>query len=309
MGLPVYNGLPYVTELIEGLLAQSFGDFELVICDNASTDGTEDVCRKYAAGDARIKYNRNPENIGLIRNYNRVFELSIAPYYKWVAADDLYEPTYLEVCFPPVRDDPGVAVSHCQTMLVDDAGEALPYDAALHSCVDVRNGRTWLLDRDDCATRGSRSRRFRDVLMQQIMCGPIYGLIPRHLLMQTGLNKSFFGSDKLLLAELALLGRFHIAPQRLFKKRMHADMASVMAGSEQQKKIDPKIDLGSLRLEKLRSYVTMLAAKDLSLGERAACLTYLAMHSVSAAIPEMVRYRPQLVANRIGLIGGGKRPS
>jgi glycosyltransferase involved in cell wall biosynthesis len=301
IGLPVYNGLPYVKELLDGLLAQTLGDFEIVISDNSSTDGTDELCRGYAAADARVKYFRNPENIGLIRNYNRVFELSSAPYYKWISADDLYEPTYLEACFPPIRDDASIVVSHCQTMLVDEAGKALPYDRSLHACIDERNGRMWLHDRDECATVGPRVRRFREVLAQQIMCGPIYGLMPREVLRKTGLNKAFFGSDKLLLAELALYGRFHIAPERLFKKRMHGEMTSMMAGGALQKKIDPKTKVGSPRLMKLKSYIDMLSGKDLSPVERAACFAYLAMYSAAAAIPETLRYRPELIAERIGL--------
>jgi glycosyltransferase involved in cell wall biosynthesis len=306
IGLPVYNGLPYVKDLLESLLAQSFGDFEVVISDNASTDGTDELCRAYAAADARVSYFRNAQNIGLIPNATRVFELSTAPYYKWTAADDLYAPEYLAACFPPIRDDASVSVSHCRTMLVDSAGEALAYDPALHACVDARNGRTWLLDRDECATSGSRPQRFRDVLAQQIMCGPIYALMPRQLLLKTGLQKSFYGSDKLLLAELALLGRFHIVPEPLFKKRMHAEMTSLKAGATQQKTIDPKTTFSSLRLVKLRSYLAMLSEKELSLFERAACYAHLAMHSAAAAIPELLRYRPELIPERIGL--GGPQP-
>jgi glycosyltransferase involved in cell wall biosynthesis len=302
MGLPVYNGLPYIKELLDGLLAQTLGDFELIISDNASTDGTSELCLAYAAVDPRVKYFRNPENIGLIRNFNRVFELSSAPYYKWISADDFYEPTYLEVCFPPVRNDPSIVVSHCQTMLVDEWSKALPYDRLLQACIDERNGRVWLHDRDECATVGPRIRRFREVLAQQIMCAPIYGLIPREVLKRTGLNKAFFGSDKLLLAELALHGRFHIAPERLFKKRMHGEMTSMMAGGALQKKIDPKIGIsGSPRLLKLKSYIDMLSRKDLSFFEHAACLAYLAVYSAAAAVPEMLRYRPELIAARLGL--------
>jgi glycosyltransferase involved in cell wall biosynthesis len=305
IGLPVYNGLPYVRELIESMLAQSFTDFELVICDNASTDGTEALCRGYAQADARVKYFRNPTNIGLIPNFNKVFELATAPFYKWAASDDLYEPTYLEACFPAIRDNPGVSLSHSQTMLVSETGEALPYDPALHACADPHTNRLWLLDRDNCAEAGSRVSRFRDVLVHQIMCAPIYGLMRREQLLHTGLHKSFFGSDKLLLAELALMGRFHIARGCLFRKRMHTGMTSMMSGSAQRTKIDPGIAPSSPRLMKLRGYLNMLATKRLTLAERIACYAYLSAYSAAAAIPETLRYRPELVSMRLGL----KRPS
>ncbi|KAI95219.1 glycosyl transferase [Rhodomicrobium udaipurense JA643] len=299
IGVPVYNGLPYVGELMDSLLSQTFGDFDIVISDNASNDGTEELLRAYATADARVKYFRNETNIGLIPNYNRVFELATAPYFKWSAADDLYEPEYLAACFPAIRDDASVAVSHSETALVDRDGLALPYDSNLHACVDAQNGRTWLLDRDDCACSGSRTRRFRAVLAKQIMCAPIYGLMRRETLLKTVLHQSFFGSDKLLLAELALHGRYSIAPGKLFKKRMHAEMTSVMGKTSVQSRIDPSIRFKSAQLVKLGHYIAMLRKTDLSAAEKSRCFAYLAVHSASSMIPETFRYRPELMFGRI----------
>jgi glycosyltransferase involved in cell wall biosynthesis len=64
IGLPVYNGEEYLAESLDALLGQTYEDFELVISDNASTDGTQELCRKYAARDSRIRYLRLPRNIG-----------------------------------------------------------------------------------------------------------------------------------------------------------------------------------------------------------------------------------------------------
>lgn len=301
IGLPVYNGIPYVKELIDSLLAQSFGDFEIIISDNSSTDGTGELCRDYAAHDSRVKYFRLDQNIGLIPNFNRVFELSTAPYYKWTAHDDLYEPGYLEACYHPIHNDPGISVSHSQTVLVDDTGTLLSYDPGLHGCHDHRCGRTWLLDRDECAAAGSPSHRFRQVLAQQIMCAPIYGLMPRRLILKTGLHKSFFGSDKLLLAEMALKGRFYIAPQKLFKKRMHSAMTSVMSDDTVQTRINPLKQFKSKQLVKLQSYFEILRAAEISHLEKLKCFSYLAVHSASSAIPETLRYRPELIPSSLGL--------
>lgn len=299
IGIPVYNGLPYIREVIDGLLCQTFDDFEIVISDNASNDGTEDLLRDYAARDARVKYFRNSTNIGLIPNYNRVFELASAPYFKWSAADDIHEPRYLEACFAPIRDDASVSVCHSETALVDANGHELPYDGTMHAYIDAVNGKTWLLDRDDSACSGSRTRRFRSVLAEQIMCSPIYGLMRRETLQKTVLHQSFFGSDKLLLAELALHGRFVIAPGKFFKKRMHAEMTSMMDKASVQSRIDPLIRLKSAQLVKLGKYVSMLRKEELSSVEKGLCFVYLAVHSASSAIPETFRYRPELLRSRV----------
>ena len=67
IGLPVYNGENYLAESIDALLGQSYEDFELIISDNASTDGTADICRRYGKQDSRVRYFRQPRNIGLPR--------------------------------------------------------------------------------------------------------------------------------------------------------------------------------------------------------------------------------------------------
>jgi cellulose synthase/poly-beta-1,6-N-acetylglucosamine synthase-like glycosyltransferase len=64
IGMPVYNADQFVDEALKSLVTQSFEDFELTICDNASTDNTQDICRAYGARDGRIRYLRNETNIG-----------------------------------------------------------------------------------------------------------------------------------------------------------------------------------------------------------------------------------------------------
>ena len=69
IGLPVYNGGDYLEEALESIAAQTYRNYEVVISDNASTDRTADICESYAARDPRIRYVRNPVNIGGDRNY------------------------------------------------------------------------------------------------------------------------------------------------------------------------------------------------------------------------------------------------
>jgi len=70
IGLPVYNGEKYLGEAIDALLGQSYEDFELIISDNASTDGTAEICQRSVQKDARVRYIRQPKNIGLAPNHN-----------------------------------------------------------------------------------------------------------------------------------------------------------------------------------------------------------------------------------------------
>ena len=104
IGLPVYNGERYLAEAFDCFLAQTFQDFEIIVCDNASTDHTAEICRSYAERDPRIRYYRNGKNLGAIPNFNRVFELSRSPLFKWAAHDDLYHPRYMETCIRILDD-------------------------------------------------------------------------------------------------------------------------------------------------------------------------------------------------------------
>jgi glycosyltransferase involved in cell wall biosynthesis len=95
IGMPTYNCEPYIAQSLESLLGQTYGDFELVISDNCSTDGTEDVCRKYQKLDSRIRYIRRTENIGGPGNFRYVFAQCTGKYHKWSTADDYWDTTFL----------------------------------------------------------------------------------------------------------------------------------------------------------------------------------------------------------------------
>jgi glycosyltransferase involved in cell wall biosynthesis len=96
IGMPVFNGEPFIREALDSLLAQTFTDFELIISDNASTDATEDICREYLAKDDRIRYIRQTENLGASQNFQFVLGEAIGQYFMWAAADDLQKPTFVE---------------------------------------------------------------------------------------------------------------------------------------------------------------------------------------------------------------------
>jgi glycosyltransferase involved in cell wall biosynthesis len=106
IGMPVYNGLPHIQDAIESLLNQTFRDFEIVLSDNASTDGTTRLCEQYAANDRRIRYFRQTENLGALRNFNIVREAATCPYFMWAAADDFWQPRFLERCIKEFERNP-----------------------------------------------------------------------------------------------------------------------------------------------------------------------------------------------------------
>ena len=88
IGIPVYNGEDFLARSIESILAQTYGDFCLIISDNCSTDSTGEICKEFEKRDSRVRYQRNARNVGASENYNKLCREASSPYFKWAAADD-----------------------------------------------------------------------------------------------------------------------------------------------------------------------------------------------------------------------------
>jgi glycosyltransferase involved in cell wall biosynthesis len=218
VGLPVYNSERYLAESVDSLLGQTYRDFVLIISDNASTDGTAEICRRYVEADPRVRYYRNAVNIGNPRNFNRVCELTTTPYLKWSTADDYWAPTFLEKALEVMDRDPSVVLCYPQAVFVDANGEnPQNYD-------DVLN-----LIQDDPVDRFT-------ALLENIMKAHQHlGVIRMSALRRTHLLGTHVSSDINLLAELTLYGMFYELPERLFFRRFHKDSGSWKRG-------DPNLD-------------------------------------------------------------------
>ncbi len=208
IGMPVYNGEDYLAAAIESILTQTFSDFELIISDNASTDRTADICRAYAASDPRVRYVRNGTNLGAARNYNQVVELARGRYFKWASHDDVCAPQLLERCVAVLEREPGVVLCYARTQFIDEEGQAIEQHE----------------DRFDLRSPNPHER-FAGVFEAPGWCNPIFGVVRTDVLRQTALIGGYYSSDRVLLAELALRGKFYEVPEYLFFRRIHDDMS------------------------------------------------------------------------------------
>src|SRR5262245_52908080 len=130
LGLPVYNGERHLRRALDNVLAQDFEDFQLVISDNASTDGTQDICLEYARRDSRIRYSRNATNVGIAPNFQRAFRLSDGEYFKWLVHDDVCSPGFLRECVDLLDEAPDtVVLVYPRALQIDGDGKTLgPYE-------------------------------------------------------------------------------------------------------------------------------------------------------------------------------------
>ena len=101
-----YNREAHIAEAIESVLAQWYEDFELLIVDNCSTDGSVAIAREYEAKDRRVRVHVNERNLGQFGNRNRAAQLARAPLMKYHDSDDLMYPHCLAVMVPPLQAEP-----------------------------------------------------------------------------------------------------------------------------------------------------------------------------------------------------------
>jgi glycosyltransferase involved in cell wall biosynthesis len=205
IGLPVYNGERYLARTIESILEQDFTDLELVICDNASTDGTPGICRAFAARDRRIRYHRNPRNLGAGPNYDRCFHLARGVYFKWTAHDDRLAPDYLTRTVAALEAAPEAVL--CTTGVTEIDAEDR-----------VQRGYCNHLTGIDCA---SPARRLAALIHTRHEFEEFFGLYRRAALVGSELHGTYSGSDRVLLAEMALRGPWVSVPEPLFLHREH----------------------------------------------------------------------------------------
>ena len=216
IGLPVYNGERYIGETLDSLLAQTYEDFELIICDNDSADRTQEICLSYAAKDRRIRYVRNPNNLGAAKNYGLTFQLSSGEYFRWANCDDLFAPKSLERCIEVLDREPSTILVYPKTKLIDEHGQIIgEYEDGLH----LQSARA--------------SERFI-VTLGVGMVNVLYGLIRAASVRKTAMIGNFIGGDTALIAELALYGKFWEVPDFLFYRRIHRGAYSQLKNVDQQ---------------------------------------------------------------------------
>ena len=207
IGLPVRNGQRYLRQVLDSLLAQTYADLEVLIADNGSTDDTRAICQEYVARDPRVRYFRSDTDEGPAWNFNRLVPLARGEYFRWAAADDLLAPQYLARCVEALDANADAVCAYPDTVVIDDAGERVGSND-YHLALDAP----------------SPARRFASLALvdhRRHGAYEIFGLYRTDALRRTPLFEAYARGDSVLLARLALLGRFVRVPEPLFLNRDH----------------------------------------------------------------------------------------
>ena len=279
VGLPVYNGENYLAESIEALLGQSYEDFELIISDNASTDGTAEICRQYEKQDPRIRYFRQPRNVGLAPNHNFTAEQARGEMFKWASNDDLYARDLMERCVAALDEHPQVVLAHSWTAMIDGSGtvtKAEQYPLATASPLAPERFRSMLFDSggDDDG-----------------------GVMRLAVLRRTAMKDSYHHSDRTIIAELALHGPFYQVQDWLYFRRDHPEQAERACPTVRSRcaNMDPRRadrlrhPVARLYTEYIWAYIAAVRRAPLSPADRQQCYRYLARWVTSRARPGHTR--------------------
>jgi glycosyltransferase involved in cell wall biosynthesis len=275
VGLPVYNGENYLAESLDALLGQSFDDFELIIADNASTDGTADICRRYVKQDSRVRYHRQSQNLGLAPNHNFVVDEARGELFKWASNDDLYARDLLKRCVDALDEYPQAVLAHAWTAMIDPSGavtQAIAYPVA---SADPR-----------------APERFRSILFAP-GGDDDGGVIRTDVLRRTAMKESYHHADRTIIAELVLHGPFYQVPDWLYFRRDHparAERANPTVRSRcanmDPRRGDPlRNPVARLYAEYIWAYIAMIRRAPLSAADRRECYRHLALWAASRARP------------------------
>lgn len=207
IGLPVYNGEVFLADAIQSVLNQTFTDLELIICDNGSTDNTEEICRRFAAADSRVRYIRSPQNNGAAWSYNRSAEAARGQYFRWLAHDDKFDPRLIEKSVAILDKYPEVVSCITWFADIDDQNEL----------IEIRRSTV----KFDAALPNERFKSMSE-LRGSYGCEEIFGLIRSDVLARTKLIEKYADSDRTLIAQLGLFGSFYEIPEPLFLHRVHS---------------------------------------------------------------------------------------
>jgi glycosyltransferase involved in cell wall biosynthesis len=215
IGLPVRNAGARLDGVVESVLAQDHGNLELVISDNASTDATEQVCRDVAATDPRIRYHRQPENVGLLNNFLTVIRLARGEYFRWIGDDDRLKPGYVSRCLQLMAADPRLILVTTQVAYTGPDGE-----------VSSNAYRGTALGSDDPVDRFCEMLRLLNE--EHLLVDPLYGLVRRSVAAEIR-RRNMIREDEVFALKLALAGPWGHLPEMLAQRSWQHDKIANIA--------------------------------------------------------------------------------
>ena len=243
VGVPVYNGARYLRDALESLRHQTLTDFEVIVCDNASTDATSEIAGEYVRNDPRFQSFRSSENLGLVRNYRRALQLARGRYFKWLSSDDTVSPDYLAAMISALEADPEAVLCACQMLPIGNDGEAIPFDedADAHIAASGERYRVWPAPAGLSDERAHvRFNSTVNMLPGNMQGQFYYGVMRTAVVSQLPPHGLYLGAERVFQAELALQGRWLYIDRPLAQRRIHIEHFGRGSGHQVAVGLDPQ---------------------------------------------------------------------
>jgi hypothetical protein len=211
IGLPCFNEAPFIEQTVKSVLAQTEDDFELIICDNASNDGTLEIIKDVIGGDSRVTIHPSETNMGGPGNFVRALELGTCPYFMWMGAHDVVAKDYVKKLRLVLDADPKCSLAYADSIFISKDGKDIPGE-------QVETGLE--------LSHESVVSRFKAIVWQLHRCDLFHGMMRREWVDKGHLTSSRT-PDMVLLADLALRGKFRRVPELMFYRRRNREAEDV----------------------------------------------------------------------------------
>jgi glycosyltransferase involved in cell wall biosynthesis len=215
IALPVFNGADTIEKVGRYVLEQDYPNIELLISDNASTDATAEVCRELARSDSRVRYHRQPHNIGLINNFEWTKRHCSGEFLRWIGDTDEIAPNYVSRCLEVFRADPRLILVTTQIGYTDEHGRtaSMRYDTD-----EMRS--------DDPVERLQRTLRL--LTSSYLTIDPLYGM-NRVAAVRPLIHRQMLRGDEVYATQLALAGPWGHVPEILaYRHRGRPDVSHLV---------------------------------------------------------------------------------
>jgi len=125
IGMPVFNDVEFIDKSIQCIIDQTYRNWQLIISDDCSTDGSEEICRHYANGHPNITYIRQETNIGISKNMRFLLRKANTPFFMWAGDDDLIEPKYIDTLVSLLTTNKNAIAAFTPYYKIDDTGKRI----------------------------------------------------------------------------------------------------------------------------------------------------------------------------------------
>lgn len=199
---------------MRAVLAQDHERLELIISDNASTDGTEALCRKWAAWDKRVVYYRQDRNIGMLANFIHAMRVAGGEFFRWIGDDDWIAPNYVSGCLQEFAADDRLLIVTTEILYTRPDGSTFvrPYSSSL-------------MRSDDPILR---LEEFCSLLMGEMLIDPLYGIMRRGHVARIE-RHNMIREDEVFAARLALAGPWGHVPATLARRNIRGGSIRALA--------------------------------------------------------------------------------